>query len=104
MHNKALSVVANARLQSRLFDRGDLRLRHSPTPSGLAEIVGDNLPILDPVSITPVGVNCRFKFEKGSQVLLSTYNKASCIAALWIFRRRAVYLAAMLRSKFGVQR
>jgi len=49
-------------------------------------------------------VNCRFKFEKGSQVLLSTYNKASCIAALWIFRRRAVYLAAMLRSKFGVQR
>ena len=36
----------SARQQSRLFDRENPQLRRSPTPTGFAEIVGDDFPIL----------------------------------------------------------
>jgi hypothetical protein len=45
MHNETLPVVADARLQSRTFARWNQSLRHSPTPSGLAQIIGDDLPV-----------------------------------------------------------
>ena len=36
----------SARQQSRLFGRENPQLRRSPTPTGFAEIVGDDFPLL----------------------------------------------------------
>jgi hypothetical protein len=36
----------SARQRSRLFDRENPQLRRSPTPTGFAEIAGDDFPIL----------------------------------------------------------